>query len=83
MLVLLDELSCHDAQGETMTIYERLNQSIEPLQVTIKEAARLLSYDQRTIRRLIMRGELQAIGHGRLRRIPFRSLHEYQTRHQC
>jgi excisionase family DNA binding protein len=53
----------------------------EPLQVTINEAARLLAYDARTIRRLIARGEIAAVGTGRMRRIPMRSLHDYQQRH--
>jgi len=57
--------------------YERL----EPLQVTIAEAARLLAYDSRTIRRLIARGELAAVGEGRMRRIPVQTLREYQQRH--
>jgi excisionase family DNA binding protein len=52
----------------------------EPLQVTINEAARLLAYDARTIRRLIIRGELPAVGQGRLRRIPTQSLRDYQQR---
>lgn len=54
---------------------------LEPLQVTISEAARLLAYDTRTIRRLIIRGELPAVGEGRLRRIPLQSLRDYQQRH--
>lgn len=54
---------------------------LEPLQVTITEAARLLAYDARTIRRLITRGELSAVGEGRLRRIPVQSLRDYQQRH--
>ncbi|NJO83629.1 MAG: helix-turn-helix domain-containing protein [Blastochloris sp.] len=45
------------------------------------EAARLLAYDTRTIRRLIQRGELAVVGDGRLRRVPMQSLHEYQERH--
>lgn len=53
----------------------------EPLQVTINEAARLLAYDARTVRRLIVRGELPAVGQGRLRRIPMQSLRDYQQRH--
>jgi excisionase family DNA binding protein len=53
----------------------------EPFQVTISEAARLLAYDARTIRRLIARGELAAVGEGRLRRVPVQSLREYQQRH--
>lgn len=54
---------------------------LEPLQVTISEAARLLAYNARTIRRLIGRGELRAVGEGRLRRIPLHSLRDYQQRH--
>ncbi len=54
---------------------------LEPLQVTIAEAARLLAYDTRTIRRLIIRGELPAVGEGRLRRIPLQGLRDYQQRH--
>jgi excisionase family DNA binding protein len=55
----------------------------EPLQVTVLEAARLLSYDTRTIRQLITKGELSAVGQGRLRRVDMQSLHEYQRRHRC
>lgn len=47
----------------------------------MSEAARLLAYDVRTIRRLIGRGELPAVGQGRLRRIPMQSLRDYQKRH--
>lgn len=54
---------------------------LEPFQVTIAEAARLLAYDTRTIRRLITRGELAVVGVGRLRRIPLQSLRDYQQRH--
>ncbi len=54
---------------------------LEPLQVSISEAARLLAYDTRTIRRLIVRRELSAVGEGRLRRIPLQSLRDYQQRH--
>ncbi len=55
----------------------------EPLQVSIDEAARLLAYNARTIRRLIDRGELSAVGVGRLRRVPMQSLHAYQERNRC
>lgn len=54
---------------------------LEPLQVTLKEAARLLAYDLRTIQRLISRGELLSVGEGRLRRIPVQVLRDYQQRH--
>lgn len=55
----------------------------EPLQVTIREAAALLSYDERTVRRLIARGELAAIGRGKLRRIAMDDLRAYQARNRC
>ena len=54
---------------------------LEPLQVSIAEAARLLAYDTRTIRRLITRGELTAVGEGRMRRVPVQTLRDYQQRH--
>ncbi len=57
------------------------HERLEPFQVTIYEAARLLSYDARTIRRLIARGEIAAVGQGRMRRVPVQSLREYQQRH--
>lgn len=65
------------SQGSIRNARERL----EPLQVTIAEAARLLAYDTRTIRRLIIRGEIQAVGEGRMRRIPLQGLRDYQQRH--
>lgn len=57
--------------------------SLEPLQVTIREAAALLRYDERTVRRLIARGELHAVGRGRLRRIAMTDIREWQTRNRC
>jgi excisionase family DNA binding protein len=54
---------------------------LEPLQVTIEEAARLMGYDSRTIRRLITRGEISAVGEGRMRRVPIQSLRDYIQRH--
>ena len=50
------------------------------IQVPIREAARLLDYHERTIHRLIQRGELHAVGQGRLRRIPLSSIRDYQKR---
>ena len=58
----------------------RWRDEVAPLQVTIKEAARLLSYNPRTIRRLVERGELQATGVGKLRRILSESMLHYQQR---
>jgi excisionase family DNA binding protein len=57
--------------------------SLEPLQVTIREATALLRYDERTVRRLIARGELHAVGRGRLRRIAMADIREWQTRNRC
>jgi excisionase family DNA binding protein len=53
----------------------------DPLQVTIREAGRLLSYNDRTIRRLILMGELSALGQGSLRRVTMQSIRDYQQRH--
>jgi excisionase family DNA binding protein len=53
------------------------------IQIPIREAARLLSYNERTIRRLIQRGELHAVGRGKLRRIPLSSIRDYQKRNWC
>lgn len=55
----------------------------EPLQVTIREAAALLSYDERTVRRLVERGELRAVGRGRLRRIALADIRDWQERNRC
>ena len=57
--------------------------ALEPLQVTIREAATLLRYNERTVRRLIARGELHAVGRGRLRRIAVADIREWQTRNRC
>ncbi len=54
---------------------------LEPLQVTFDEAARLLAYDSRTIRRLITRGKIDVVGEGRMRRVPVQSLRDYLQRH--
>jgi excisionase family DNA binding protein len=61
----------------------RFQTTIEPLQVTIREAAQLLRYDERTIRRLIAHGELRAVGRGRLRRIAVSDLKNWQERNRC
>lgn len=61
----------------------RARPTLEPLQVTIREAATLLRYHERTIRRLIERGELRAVGQGRLRRIALADLKAWQERNRC
>ncbi|HEU4323317.1 MAG TPA: helix-turn-helix domain-containing protein [Roseiflexaceae bacterium] len=53
---------------------------LQVLQVTIREAAELLSYDPRHIRRLVQKGELVAVGQGRGRRIKYESLIKFQER---
>jgi excisionase family DNA binding protein len=47
-------------------------------QVTIRQAAAILGVHERTIRRLVRRGELHAVGRGRLTRIALRDIAEYQ-----
>jgi excisionase family DNA binding protein len=53
----------------------------ERLQVSIAEAALMLDYSDRTIRRLIAAGELEAVGKGGLRRVTVVSIEAYQQRH--
>jgi excisionase family DNA binding protein len=60
----------------------RMNEPSEPLQIPINEVARLLSYNARTVRRLVERGELEAVGQGKLRRIVTASIHAYQQRNR-
>lgn len=55
---------------------------LEPLQVKIRDAARLLGFDERTIRRLIERKELDATGHGQNRRVIMASLRAYIERNR-
>lgn len=76
-----DTPTIYPHQVEPVRIVPNGRERLEPLQVTIAEAARLLAYDTRTIRRLIVRGELSAVGEGRLRRVPLQSLRDYQQRH--
>ena len=51
-------------------------------QVTIRQAATILGVHERTIRRLVRRGELHAVGRGRLTRIALRDIAEYQKRNR-
>jgi excisionase family DNA binding protein len=50
--------------------------------VTIRQAAEILAVDERTVRRLIARCELRAIGCGRLTRIAIRDIADYQNRNR-
>ncbi len=47
-------------------------------QVTIRQAAAILGVNERTIRRLVHRGELHVVGRGRLTRIALRDIADYQ-----
>jgi excisionase family DNA binding protein len=49
----------------------------EPLAITIPDAAKRLSVSERTIRRLIERGELRAVRVGRVWRVPMEALRDY------
>lgn len=64
-----------------MTILD-FPQTDDRLQVTIKEAARLLAFDSATIRRKIARGELDATGHGQSTRVTMASLRAYVERNK-
>ncbi len=75
-----DARAPHTAPSEHPFAFHDEQRRLEPLQVTIVEAARLLAYDTRTIRRLIRRGDLVAVGEGRMRRVPVQSLRDYQQR---
>lgn len=55
---------------------------LQPLQVTKQEAAELLRYSERTIERLVERGELAQIGEGRLARFDLKDLRAYQDRNR-
>jgi excisionase family DNA binding protein len=66
-----------------VTAEARFQTTVEPLQVTIREAAQLLRYDERTIRRLVERGELAAVGRGKLKRIAVSDLKDWQKRNRC
>lgn len=50
------------------------------LQVTIAEAARLLSYSKRKVEQLLQKGELKSVGRGRLRRVAIEELKRWQQR---
>jgi excisionase family DNA binding protein len=51
-------------------------------QVTIRQAAAILGVHERTVRRLVQRRELHAVGRGRLTRIALRDIAEYQKRNR-
>ena len=52
------------------------------LAITVSEAARLLSVDQLTIRRLVKRGEMGCLRFGRSVRIPIDSLYRFIDGHR-
>jgi excisionase family DNA binding protein len=53
-----------------------------PLQVKITRAAAALDCSERTVTRLLERGELRGVGRGRLRRVEWASILEYIARHR-
>ncbi len=55
---------------------------IAPLQYTIPDTGRLLAASQRTVERLIARGELATVERGRPKRVPYDSIVAYQNRHR-
>jgi excisionase family DNA binding protein len=55
---------------------------VAPLLYTINETARLISASPRTVHRLIERGELTAVGYGRLKRVTLDSIMAFIERHR-
>jgi excisionase family DNA binding protein len=55
---------------------------VAPLQYSIVDTARLLAVSRRTVERLIAQGELATVGRGRLKRVPYDSIVDYQNRHR-
>lgn len=58
------------------------NPDNQPLLVSIVRAGELLSMSRRSVERLIAKGELIAVGLGRLRRVSYISLLGYIERHR-
>ena len=54
---------------------------LEPLQVDVVEAARLLCYSRATIYEMLNRGELPSTRRGTSRRIPVAALHAWIAAH--
>jgi excisionase family DNA binding protein len=55
-------------------------EQIAPLAYRLGDAARLLSCSKRTVERLCNKGELEAIGRGKLRRVLYDSIVAYLNR---
>ena len=55
--------------------------ALEPLQVDVIEAARLLRYSRATIYEMLSRGELPSTRHGASRRIPVMALRAWVEAH--
>lgn len=56
------------------------SEQLAPLVYTLAETGRLLSCSRSTIERLCNRGELVAIGSGKLRRVTYESIMDYLKR---
>ncbi len=55
---------------------------VAPLQYSIVDTGRLLAVSRRTVERLITQGQLATVGRGRLKRVPYDSIVDYQNRHR-
>jgi excisionase family DNA binding protein len=58
------------------------SKQLAPLQYTVEDTARLLSLSKRKVYQLIATGELESVGTGRLRRIPYDTILAYLHRHR-
>jgi len=58
------------------------SEQIAPLQYRLADTARLLAMSQRTVYRLIEKGELATVGTGKLKRVPYDSIVAYLNRNR-
>ena len=66
---------------ETQIPSQPANPALEPLQVDVVEAARLLGYSRSTIYLMLDRGELPSTRHNTARRIPVAALRAWVEAH--
>jgi excisionase family DNA binding protein len=67
--------------SDTSQHNETTSPLLEPLQVDVIEAARLLRYSRATIYEMLSRGELPSTRHGASRRIPVMALRAWVEAH--
>jgi excisionase family DNA binding protein len=76
-----DQQTKDRAMSETPQPNESAQHALEPLQVDVLEAARLLRYSRAKIYEMLSRGELPSTRHGASRRIPVMALRAWVEAH--